>query len=284
MDKTSHILVLFGTILVTVAWPISVGLTHVEVLRVFIESNFATTFLSTLMAAFAGAWGAQYIVEKEKRKEQIRAEFLSINSCLSTCVYGFNSFIGLKKQHLIKLREDYVANKEAALISCLKIEDIKFNLQILPLYDLPINNLRNTIHEKINLNARGLVFVNELSGTYFRLNSSIEERNKYITNYRKRAINEDHNSLFREYLSIRDPEKVTDLSFESICEAVWMYNEDCIYYTYHLSKILHAYACNLKVMLNDKNLSLIEVDFSPVEKVGLLPNFKNYENLEKSFL
>ena len=65
----------------------------------FLNSQFALTLIGTFVAAFAGAYGAYTIIERNKRREDWQRELRITNASIMVSFEICNSFLGLKKQH-----------------------------------------------------------------------------------------------------------------------------------------------------------------------------------------
>ena len=73
----------------------------------FLNSTFFLTLTGTFIAAFAGAYGAQYIIEKIKKKENLIKEIRNTNAALTTAFSICNTSLSLKKQHVKSLKENF---------------------------------------------------------------------------------------------------------------------------------------------------------------------------------
>ena len=71
-----------------------------DLLSTFIASDIFIVIISTLVAAFAGAYGAQYIVERNRKKEVFLKEIRNTNAAIAVAFTISNSFLSLKQQHI----------------------------------------------------------------------------------------------------------------------------------------------------------------------------------------
>ncbi len=66
----------------------------------FLNSQFALTLIGTISAAFAGAYGAHWIIERNKRREEWQRELRITNAAIMVSFEICNSFLSLKIQRV----------------------------------------------------------------------------------------------------------------------------------------------------------------------------------------
>jgi hypothetical protein len=129
------------------------------------QKNFSTQIFSCA-GAFAGAYGAQWIVARGKEREELLAEIRNTNATTVVALGICNTFLAIKKQHVKRLKEsfdrqkaDYLARAHKYRRSELPPGDaappLLFDLQVLvlPPFDLPLDTLRHQIFEKISMRS-----------------------------------------------------------------------------------------------------------------------------------
>ena len=79
----------------------------------FLNSQFALTLIGTLFAAFAGAYGAHWIIERNKRRDEWLRELRITNAAIMVSFEICNSFLSLKGQQVRDLGFQYNRDKNA---------------------------------------------------------------------------------------------------------------------------------------------------------------------------
>src|ERR1700732_1327881 len=78
-----------------------------EILKNFSESEAFSTIVAGAFGAFFGAWGAQAVISRNQAKERVIAELNSVRAALMLGFSISNAFVGLKKQHILSLQQQY---------------------------------------------------------------------------------------------------------------------------------------------------------------------------------
>lgn len=72
-----------------------------------LNSSFTTSLIGALAGAYPGARAAQRIAEREKAREVLAKEIRQLNTA-AVLLYGIaNTGIGLKKQHVKRMHDEY---------------------------------------------------------------------------------------------------------------------------------------------------------------------------------
>ena len=79
----------------------------------FLNSQFALTLIGTFFAAFAGAYGAHTIIERNRRREEWQRELRITNAAIMVSFEICNSFLALKGQHVKGLGFHYNRDKNS---------------------------------------------------------------------------------------------------------------------------------------------------------------------------
>ena len=296
IDKISIFLIIGASILATIGWPTVLGISLTDAGKQalpFLNTTFVITAFSTLVAAYAGAYGAHAIARKDRIRDALLQEVRSINVAITVAFGICNAFLSLKEQHVKKLKEDF-DNDRAAIVAILQAPrppgapyiEITFRANFLFLQPLsvPTDVLSAQVFEKISVGSRTLSLVTMLQQTIHALNDGIQQRNELITKYQEnRPQNQGDYDLVWPYFGLRDPNGHEDNSYPSILEAIYRYTDDCIYYSHRLCEDLHEYGELLKNKLGEGAPRIIKPDFSIVED-GLMPNTQDYIDWEKAFI
>ena len=180
----------------------------------FLNSQFALTLIGTILAAFAGAYGAHTIIERNKRREEWQRELRITNAAIMVSFEICNSFLSLKKQHVKDLGFQYIRQKNSFVefqngrrhghIS----PDTEFVFQadfrsINPM-TVPDEILVKQVFEQISAGARAYTLTNTLIRTADSLNQSIVQRNELIDTWKK-SPETLGNNLIRFYFGLPDP-------------------------------------------------------------------------------
>ncbi len=138
----------------------------------FLNSNFFLTITGTFVAAFSGAYGAQYIIEKIKKKEDLIKEIRNTNAAITTAFSICNTSLSLKKQHVKSLKENYDKQKHDFLefdrkLSRGEIERGRFfefqvDFQSISTLSLPIDILKKQLFEKVSTTGKILTITTTL--------------------------------------------------------------------------------------------------------------------------
>jgi hypothetical protein len=165
-------------------------------IKEFFNSVFFTAIAGSLAGAFAGAYGAQLIAEREKYREQLLKEIRGANTAIMLSFGICNSLLGVKKQHVKTLKEDFdnqkktllefIKQRELGLINSQQEFHYKADFQTLSLPPLPLDILNTQVFEKITLTGRPISLTTTLTQTVHNLSESLAMRNKQIEIYKWR--------------------------------------------------------------------------------------------------
>lgn len=225
--------------------------------RSFVNSNFFTA----LFGAFAGAVGAQVIAEKLERKELILQEIRNVNAAISICFNICNSAIGLKKQNVLGLIENYKETRERVINIIrrnVESEQISYkkDLHIIPALELPVAELKNKIFDKTNLVGKGLTLAITIEQNLKSLNQSLDFRNRLIHAHRTDNQTLDDYS----YLGIPSPQGHLDTQYQSSLEGIEIYLDMVIKASSLLCDVLTMHGYELREALGDNSLSIYKVE------------------------
>lgn len=246
-----------------------------------------------MAGAFAGAWAAQRIAEKEKLRDQLLKEIRSINTAIMLAFGICNSLLSIKRQHVKALKEnfdaqaaalqDYKKKRDAGLIS--KEAEFHFlaDLQLLTLPPLPIDILQTVAFEKATLGGRPINLTTTLGQTIHNLSLSMAMRNKLIETFM--ATKEEIKA--EEYFGLPTKGQVNEM-YPSLLRAIYQQTDDGIFFSHLLAQDLIEHG-NKAVEQFNKSFKkgapkVNKADFSKAEKLGLMPSAENYADWFTSFI
>ncbi len=265
-----------------------VGWHHV---RDFASSNFFTTISGTIFAAYAGAFGAQKIIQKSNNKEILLKEIRNTNAAIMVAFTICNFFLGLKKQHVKSLKDNFDKQKEAliqfqqgfnlGIIQKGKTFHYTADFETIPISPVPVDVLQTLVFEKISVNGRPLSLTVTLNQTAAHLADSIKYRNQLIEKCRANSpLPED--IKIQVYFGMPDKNGHIDNSYPSTIEAIYHHTDSCIYFSALLCQDLIEHGEKIRKIYVEKYSkhapTINKPDFTQPEKDGLMPNSKDYED------
>lgn len=169
------------------------------------NSQLFLTLIGTSFAAFAGAYGAHTIIERNKRQDDWQRELRITNAAISVSFEICNSFLSLKKQLINDLRlqydhakaslDEFTRGRETGKISPDKIFEFNADFRSINPMITPGEILVKQIFEQISADARAHLVTNVLIRTIDSLNRSIIRRNELIDIFRDDRKIHRHNLL-----------------------------------------------------------------------------------------
>ncbi len=259
----------------------------------FLSSQFALTLIGTLFAAFAGAYCAHIIIERNKRREGWQRELRITNAAIMVSFELCNSFLSLKKQHVKDLGFQYNRDKNSLVefqngkrngkISPDTVFEFQANFISVNPITMPDEILVKQVFEPISAGARAYTLTNTLIRTIKSLNQSIVRRNELIDTW-KTSPEPLGNNLARFYFGFPDPHGHVDHSYPDSIEAICSLTDDCIFFSQLLCAHLVDNGERLKKLLGKRAPNVNRPDFSKAVGEGLMPGPENYQEWTKMFV
>jgi gas vesicle protein len=257
--------------------------------RPLLDSNFVSAAIGSLAGAVGGAWAAQRIAEQAKRRDDILREIRNTNAAMALTVSITNTFLGIKRQHVKKLYDEFNETKsrvEKAIRenqgrSQPAVIEFRANLETLPATVTPIEQLQNALFEKVALEPGPLMLVPILSNSISAFNVALGARNQLISQWKGRLSEPD---LVPLYFGFKHKGNV-DQTYPSIVDAIYTYNNDSIAFSRMLARLLNEHGNRKKAEFRKRfrgtppNVS--NFDLSKGEDV--LPDEKDYADWEWVF-
>jgi hypothetical protein len=262
---------------------ISFGQEHWQDTKDFFNSSFSTA----MAGAFAGAWGAQYIAERSKYRDELIKEIRNINAA-SVVAFGIcNSLLSLKKQHVKALKENFYSQKklltdhrgkvQARAIDPKTAFEFQADLQTLTAPQFPIDILREQIFERLSLVGRPLNLTTTLSETLHCLNWSIERRNQLIESYKSATNPQVDLPVLYFGLPVNGH---VDQTYPDVIDSVYSQTNDGIFFSNLLCKDLIEHGEKMAGVFSKKfgkgAPTINTTDFTKAEDAGLMPDEADY--------
>lgn len=260
----------------------------VEVLRV-VDWRIAVPIAGSLAAAFFGAYTAQRIIERREIRQKLSKEIRSTSVAITLSLHIANTFIGMKKQHIKRLHEEYHRSK-SEMVELLKTAPIngqkrEFNyradLEYLPSTELPTDHLQRVVADEISVVARPLLLPSLIRQVVRSQADAVTARNRLIDEYKKAS--HSHNEFAALYFGLDRPRGVDNV-YGATLDAIYTYTDDCIYFAIRLTNDLGEHGRRLQKMyearFKEKAPRITTADFSKVQ-ADLLPPASNYPEWEK---
>ncbi|RUX29963.1 hypothetical protein EOA13_11305 [Mesorhizobium sp. M7A.F.Ca.US.011.01.1.1] len=260
------------------------------------SSQNVSTAIVGVAASFAGAWGAQVAIFRRDQRREIVATLRAVNAAQALCFSIGNSFMSLKKQHLIgmlaRFREmekqfaDFIEKRQAAKEG---EQQEKFlfqaDLHSLPISKVPMDRLETIAFEKLTLDTKTLSLAIAVSTAIDALNTSMAARNDMITKWYEGPARPDDEILIR-YLGIPF-EGGADEKYKQTLFAIESYCNDCIHFCKELAEALTKHGQEVRRKYRHHILwrlpKVAKADYSAPEVQALLPDPKDYEQWHKGF-
>lgn len=216
----------------------------------FLNSNFSTSILGALAGAFFGAWGAQKISERSKRKDDLAKEIRNTNAAIALAFASTSTFIALMRQHVKPLKDRF--DNKFIEYACLQTRirvfrlpqqkpfELQFDFRSLTEVTPPLDTLKSQIFEKISLVGRPLILISVLQQSADGLVSCIRDRNSLLANYRARLAR-GNPELVYDYFGLPKPDGGTDQVYFDLLNAIYSQTEDGIFFSNLLAKDLIAH-------------------------------------------
>ena len=258
----------------------------------FFSSVFFTAIAGSLAGAFAGAYGAQLIAEKAKYREQLLKEIRGTNTSIMLSFGICNSLLEIKKQPVKPLKENFDAQKTAALefkrkreLGLISMEQefhYKADFQTLSLPPLPLDILQTQVFEKVSLTGRPISLTTTLMQTVHNLSESLAMRNKQIEIYKAK-----NGATTAEYFGF-PVGGITNEIYPSLINAIYEQTNDGIFFSKLLCEDLMEHG-NMIVVLFDKKFkngsqTISKTNFSKAEALSLIPSADKYNDWNTAFV
>ena len=257
----------------------------------YLNSNFITSLAGAGAGAWAGAYAAQRIAARTLERSELLSEIRSMATSFNLAVLICNITLGLKGQHIERLKVAYDRNK-GELQEIIRRRDagelpadfqweFAADFQTLAPILTPVDKLQNLVFEKLTSKRRIIIFASMLSQTVHSLNGALAERTRLIEEFRQSGPHSQA-QLFQFYFALPDQRGTVDDRYGSIITAIHRYTDDCIYFSKSIADELSVSGKTLDRLFKKKFQSEApSVGVMKIEKeeyLKLFPDAKEYSS------
>lgn len=256
-------------------------------------------YFTAAIGSFFGAVGGYVMVWLTNRRSEVFAKVGNIKKAISLTHSIFNTFLGLKKQHVKSLCENYERNR-AAFIEIRQrqtlipagagpievVFQMDFRTLFFPHTDLELIN--TCLIEKADLDHRAFALANALISSIHNLKNQFDARHAIIRelNQIRQAHNlSEHDALCLYFGQTLEHPQLGIVTFEYYSGAtigIKDATDDVIWFSKELALELIQVAKATAKKLIFSRPKIGSVDYSDVE-TDLLPNDANYRDWREKF-
>jgi len=250
-----------------------------------------SNFLTALAGAFAGACGAAWIADRKERKRRLLEEIRSTNAAIMLAFNITNSYCGLKKQHVKRLKDNFDSQRSARETFQLEKKQgsipsqkpFKFELDFITLLPVqtPIEVLKKLLFEKISMTGQPTALVATLSQCIDGLNTALELRNNIIEACKASTLSHDERASI--YFGLPTANGDIDNNYPSYVDAISIQTDDCIFFSKLLGEDLNVHGQKLAKSFGREAPQIHKFDFSIAEQEGLIPDAGLYADWTSKF-
>lgn len=253
----------------------------------FLNSNF----VQSLLGACAGAYGAQFIIERKNTRETILSEIRNTNAAIMLAFDICNSSLNFKRQSIKSLKEtfdkqqqelnEYIQRREQGLQDPNIPFDFQANLNSIFPITLPVEKLQEQLFERVSVTGRALVLTSVLVRNVVSLNEALNNRNRWIERV-KNFSEKEKPLLLSMYFGLPMPDML-DASYPSTLVAISYYTDDIISYGLMLCDDLHQHGVKLSKRYGANAPKIHKPNFENLAQSGLIPDKKLYTKWNNMF-
>lgn len=253
-----------------------------------LNSNFAIALISGFAGAFAGALGAQRIVERGRHREEMLKELRNTNAAIMVAFSGCNTGLALKKQLVQPMYEKFLREKKklenfldrytAGQIQGNAEYHFVADLQIFTAPEVPVETLKDLIFNKISADGRALACVSELEKSVVNLKSSVLERQHLVQKFAEGSVPGDKVQYY--YFGIPLASGHVHREYSDVIESIHCYLNDVVFFSSLLCTDLVSHGNKMHKAFTSKfgkgAPSVNIPDFSGPRAKGLIPPDTEY--------
>ncbi len=214
-----------------------------------VSDNLSALFIAAV-GAFFGAYGAQWIAERQASRRRLLEQLRATNTAIALCSLVLASVVASIRQHITPLVREYADKLAAAEATRAKGEGtIEFlaDLQTIPLPNAPEAEFKETLFTKVDSPARlltsagmGLMVIDQLRDTIAQRNSVCGEFLRDRPDGREVAL---------RYFGFRDSAGHRDERYKSLVDAIETYSDNAaMFWAVTLDELVgHAQAVAMRL-------------------------------------
>lgn len=264
-------------------------------LWIVLNSSFSTALFGACAGAFAGAYVSQRIIERGKRKNDLRGELRSTNAAIMVAATICNSYLGFKKQFARPLLQNFEQSKQALLAYAelrkagrADVPQHHFQAELhdfsLPL--VPVETLKDLVYTKLSLVGRPLSAVAHVEQSVTGLISVMDKRRQFAERVQSGAVPDQQ--LPNYYFGLPLPSGHRDETYPDLVSAIDSYANDIIAFSHYLCDDLIAHGNRVRAAYvkdyGTKIPKVTTIDFSGPRASGLFPPDDEYAAWSAGFV
>lgn len=214
------------------------------------SSIWNNQLLLSLISGLVGALLVEGFRYRKQTKDGLIQEIRNVNRALALIYNISNRGIGLKAEHVSKLKAEYDSERAIYLQAQANKQQYvpTMNLVHLLVPHTPIREAMQVVLEKTSVTGKAIHLLITLNESLTALTTCIDARNKYIQEASRDEGKLDARRFFGASLS----SNVVDMRYVGIMEALYKANDDVIFFALTLGDELSSHAH--EVILQYKNL------------------------------
>lgn len=262
-----------------------------------LNSPFITGFVGAGFGALAGAWAAQRIAMRAKRRDELLSEMRSVNAAIGVAYSIFQAAVRLKVSGTQNMHNNFLKDKADIIefnerktrgeIPGNQVIKFKADLETITPFPIPSDHLQTLVFEKLNIIGRPYQIVLQIPQIWHSLTEVIILRNDVIKEFRvgyPRGEIPPH-----IYFGWPDREGHVDARYSSALEGIWRQMEDCLWFSKTLCKDLQQHGDRVRklcVRRFGKKAAprITEINFDELDAKGLLPSDEDYRDWQTKFV
>lgn len=251
-------------------------------------STFMVSAVGALAGAAAGALGAQRVIERSKRKDDLLKEIRNTNAAIMVAFTIANTALGLKGQLVKPMQEKFKADLEAfeRYLWERKVGLRQGNAPYALLADfknflppaVPIDSLKKLVYEGTSSAGKPVGIVALVDTAAVGLSHSLGERRRVIADLQANAF--EGEELARRYFGHESSRGQTHREYADLVDVISGYTDDLIYFSAKLADALNIHGNAVRSVYVEKFGNdvpkISSLDFSKVKATGLFPPDSNY--------
>lgn len=246
----------------------------------FANSPFVLGVVVALAASFAGAYGAQWIVEREGNKRRALEEIRATNAAITLALFISNVGLSLKRQHLDamvrKYADDQTRREAHAAARRPEPFEVAVDWQTLPMTELPFDSLRGLIFDRVDCPGPVVSLVAMLEATAYHLRGAVNNRNSFIEEIKNMgALTGEQRAAL--YFGLPKNDGTTDRRYPNLMDAISNYTDAMILFATILAVELVAHGDAAAARLGKAAPKIRRMKLRPVFAEGLIPEVAEYE-------
>jgi hypothetical protein len=259
----------------------------------FLNAPFVAGIFGAIPGALFGAWAgaraARKIAERTKLKVELSEELKNTNKAIVIAFSICNKLIGLKGQHVHRLKEEFDAAKLALEEAVRRGGRFEFiaDLRTLTPDSFPVRALENLVFEKVSVGGRPLAMVSTLVSSVEGLQLVLTSRNDLVEKF-KQSQRTSGKGVEKLYFGLPDESGHVDETYPDLVAALSSITDDCIYFSKTLGEDLGRHGKRMRerfiTKFGEVPPRVSEANFEKSEKRGLLPPVENYTDWETGFM